>query len=473
MSTTRKIAHNTAVQVIGKAFSTLLGLIALGMMTRYLGQEQFGWYTTTISFLQFVAILIDFGLVPVTASMMSQAQYDKKQLFKNLLGYRFVTSVIFLGIAPLVALFFPYPHEVKIAIAFSTISFLAVAMNQVLIGYYQTQLKMHIPAVGELLGRIALIAGLAYGIHTESGFLPIMGAVVVASVIYTLYLWMMAHRESPAGFGFDKQIWIDITKQMWPIAISIIFNVVYLKGDIVLLSFFSNQIEVGLYGAAYRVLDVMTQTAMMLMGIMLPLLAYAFSHNQRKEFRQHFQRSFDAMMALAVPMMVGTLVLAHPIIRLVAGEEFAESGNILRLLSIAVFGVYLGAVFGHTAVSIGKQKQTMWIYISNAIITLTGYFIFIPRFGMYGAAWMTIFSELYTGLLLLIFVSRYTGSKLNFFTFVKIVFCSLVMGATLIIFNSLHVLWLVILGVLVYALFAYSLGIVSKQTLKEILGKNQ
>ena len=62
-----KTGKNIDFQIIGKLSSTFLGLIALGMMTRYLGQEQFGWYITTMAFLQFIGIMIDFGLIPVTA----------------------------------------------------------------------------------------------------------------------------------------------------------------------------------------------------------------------------------------------------------------------------------------------------------------------------------------------------------------------------------------------------------------------
>ena len=83
MSTTQKIASNTAVQVAGKIIATFLGLLGVGMLTRYLGAEQFGWYITTISFLQFIGICIDFGMVPVTAQMLSEPAFDKKKLFQN------------------------------------------------------------------------------------------------------------------------------------------------------------------------------------------------------------------------------------------------------------------------------------------------------------------------------------------------------------------------------------------------------
>lgn len=468
MSLTHKIAQNTAVQLVGKIVSTFLGLVALGMMTRYLGTEQFGWYVTAISFLQFVGILIDFGLIPVTAQMLGEGKHDEKKLVQNLLGFRFVTAIIFLGIAPLVALFFPYTRDIKIAISFTSVSFLAVAMNQVLVGYYQKQLKMHVQAIGEVIGRIALVVGLFLVIKFGAGFLPVMGIVTMGSVVYTIVLWFYLAQENKAGFAFEFPIWKEIMKKSWPIAISIIFNVVYLKGDTILLSIFRTQTEVGLYGAAYRVIDILAQTAMMLMGVMLPLLAARWITN-KKEFEHRYQQSFDAMMFLAVPMLVGLLILAKPIMILVAGVEFATAAPILQILSTAVFGVYLGAIFGHTAVAIDKQKQTMWIYITDAIITLVGYLIFIPRYGMMGGAWMTVFSELYAGILLWFVIHRFVQTHISFKQLEKIVLASLAMGGVLLLLSNLHVILLVIIGAATYGYVLYLLKGISKETLADII----
>lgn len=469
MSTTKKIAHNTAYQMIGKIISTILGLIAIGMMTRYLGQEHFGWYITTITFLQFIGILIDFGLIPVTAQMMSEPEFNKKELFKNLLGFRFVTAIIFLGITPLIALFFPYPREVKIAISFSTIAFLSVAMNQIFLGFYQTKLKMHIQAIGEVVGRIVLVGGLWLIIYKQAGFLPIMIVVVLNSAAYTAFMWLSSIKYSKPSFGFNWKIWKKIMIKSWPIAISIIFNVVYLKGDIILLSIFKTQSEVGIYGAAYRVIDILAQTAMMFMGVMLPLLTYSWSRNIKTEFKKRYQQAFDVMMLFAVPIVVGTIVLANKIMLLIAGEEFIEAGQPLQILAIAIFGVYLGAVFGHTAVAINKQKHVMWIYISNALITLIGYLIFIPMYGMYGAAWMTVFSEIYAGTLLWIAIKQYSKEKIQMKTFGKIILASAIMGIALHLLINLNIILLILIAVIIYGLVLILTKTISKKTISEIL----
>lgn len=473
MSTTRAIAHNTAFQITGKIISTFLGLLAIGMMTRYLGAEKFGWYVTTITFLQFVGILIDFGLIPVTAQMLSEPQFDKQKLFKNLLGFRLISAITFLAIAPLIALLFPYPMEVKIAISFTTISFLAISMNQIFTGFYQNTLKMHLQAIAENVGRLFLVVGLWFLIQQKASFIPIMITIAASSVVYCLIMWVMANKYSRASLAFDWQIWKTIIKKMWPIAISVIFNVIYLKGDTILLSLFRTQSEVGLYGAAYRVIDILAQTAMMVMGLMLPLMAYNWSRNLKEGFKKHYQQSFDAIMLLAVPVTIGLIVLSEKIMVLVAGNSFIMSGAALRILAIAVFGVFLGAIFGHTAVAINRQKQTMWIYISDAILTLAGYLIFIPKYGMYGAAWMTVFSELYAGILLWLVIRHYSQEKIQLKTFSKILFSGAIMAIAILSFYKLHVIILAVIAVVIYAALIIATRAISKETLKEILSLNE
>ena len=237
---------------------------------------------------------------------------------------------------------------------------------------------------------------------------------------------------------------------MWPISIAIIFNVVYLKGDIILLSLYRAQTDVALYGAAYRVLDIVTQLAMMMMGVMLPLLTFAWSRGLKEDFKRYYQQAFDALMVFAVPMMVGTYILSEKIIVLVAGPKYLGAGIALQLLSIAVFGVFLGAVFGHSAVALNRQKQTIWIYASDAILTLCGYLYFIPRFGMVGAASMTIFSELYAGVLIFLTIRHYSQTPLQFKTFGKIILSSVAMGMTITSLPTLPVLPVIFLGMITY-----------------------
>jgi len=471
MSSTRAIAHNTIIQIIGKVISVFLGLLAIGLMTRYLGTEKFGWYVTTTTFLQFAYLFIDLGLIPVTAQMLGEKIIPEEKLLPNLLGFRFVTGFILMIIAPLVALFFPYPNEVKIAISLTSISFLVIAMNQIFTGFFQYKLKMIYCSLSELIGRLALVIQLWFLINHHGSFLWIMTAIVIATTLNMSSLWLFAHQHIKTNLAFDKTVWKAIWHKSWPIGISVIFNVIYLKGDTILLSLYRSQAEVGIYGAAYRVIDILTQLAMMIMGVILPILSFQWVNKNKEHFQKQLQQSFNIMMMIGVPIVGGLWVLADKIMILVAGNDFAFAGYPLRILSLAIFGLYLGAVFGHTAVAINKQKKTMWIYFSDAILTLIGYLIFIPKFGIAGAAWMTVFSELYAGILLFATVYYYTKEKLNFTAFYKIIFCTLIMAGVLSLLPGLHgafVILLLFIGMVVYGGMLIITKTISPNTLTEI-----
>jgi O-antigen/teichoic acid export membrane protein len=295
-----------------------------------------------------------------------------------------------------------------------------------------------------------------------------MGVVVAGSVSYALLLFVYATKKYNAGFEFDLCVWKKIFKKAWPLAISIMFNVVYLKGDTVLLSLFRPQSEVGIYGAAYKVIDVLAESAMMLMGLLLPLLSYAWAKNLKDKFKNRLQKSFDIMMAVALPAIAGLIMLSDKIIVLIAGNQFSTSAQILEILALALLGVFLGAIFGHTAVAINKQKKTLWVYISGAILTLIGYLIFLPKYGMFGAAWMSVFSEMYVGLLLFATIKYYTQKTFAFKTLFKIIFSTIAMTAVLYLLPNWHVLLLTAIGGIVYFIILIATGGLSIGTIKEI-----
>jgi O-antigen/teichoic acid export membrane protein len=168
-------------------------------------------------------------------------------------------------------------------------------------------------------------------------------------------------------------------------------------------------------------------------------------------------------------MMMGIIMTADKVMKLVAGGDFITSGRPLQILAIAVFGVYLGAIFGHTAVGINRQKETIWVYLSSAVITLIGYLIFIPKFGMYGAAWMTVFSEIYVGLMLFLTIRHYTGEKLTLKTLGKIILATLIMTVVLFFLKNYNLFIQIIAAIFTYGFMILATRAISSETIREII----
>ena len=477
MNLSSKIAYNTIIQIVGKIVSTILGLISLAMMARYLGQAGFGSYTTIITFVSFFAIIADLGLTLVTVQMISLPGTDEHKVLNNLFGLRLVSIVIFLGLAPIIAIFSPYPLYVKTGVLIATLSFLFPALNQVLIGLFQKRLRMDKSVIAETLGRILLVGGIYLAITSGFGLNGILWATVISAGFNFLIAYLLATKFRLIKPAFDFALWREIIKKSWPLAVTIVLNLLYLKTDTLILSLIKSPGEVGLYGAAYRIIDVLTTLPFMFAGIILPILTSSWFEGKKEYFASVLQKSFDLMAIFSLPIIAGTLILARPLIVLVAGEDFADSGLILKILIFALVAIFLGCMFAHAVIAIGKQKKMIGPYIFVSLSAIILYLILIPLFSYYGAAFVTIYSELTIALLSAYVVWKYTKFIPSFKIIGKSIIASLVMWLVLyLIPNIFYYSWLGLiisgtLSFLIYFIALYLIKGLTQNDLKILLNK--
>lgn len=475
MSRTAKIAKNTLVQVLGRAIGTVLGILTLGVMTRYLGAEGYGKFTTVTTFLQFFGVLVDFGLSLTTLSMLSEDESKRDKVASNMLTLRIVSAAIFFGLAPLLVLAFPYDADVKSAVAIGAFSFFFLAVNQILTAALQKELRMGRVALAEVLGRGALFIG-ALAVAIQGLSLNWMVAtLVIANFVTILVNWLLVGKLFTIRPRFDKPVWRDIFTQSWPIGLAIVFNLIYLKGDVIILSLTRTQTEVGLYGSAYKILDVVTVIPIMFMGLVLPLLVKArkedIEANRSKfpEFNRILQRAFDFMSLMALPLIAGGVAVGPALMTLFAGEGFEGSGPLLQILVIAAGAVFFGSMFGHAVIAVKKQKPMVWGYALDAVLAVILYLTLVPRFGAVAAAWITVASEGFIMLATFYMVHRSTGYRPRFGFFLRALLNAVLMALFIGYLPEMHVLGKVLLGAVVYGVLTLATGTVPPRTLKALI----
>lgn len=469
MSLNRKIAHNSIIQLSGKIISLILGLIAMMIMTRYLGQEQFGYYYTVIAFLQFFGILVDFGLTLTTVQMISDPNRNISKVMNSLMSFRVITAFGFLALAPIVVWLFPYNVYIKLGVLITVASFFCITVIQALTGVFQQKLKMFKVTLAEVIGRVVLVAGVALTVYLEQSIYWVFWSITIGSVVNLLIVFFQSRKFIQWRLEFDWLIWKEIMSRSWPIALSISFNLIYLKLDSIILSVTRTQAEVGLYGATYRVIDILTMLPAVLMGLVLPVATRYFVEKKKEELFNILQKSFDALIVFAVPIVLGTMVIAVPVMEFVAGKEFALSGDILKVLILASGAIFVTTLSGYAVVAVKKQKTMMWGYLAAAIITLAGYLYFIPRYGYWGAAWMTVFSEV----MIMVWTTVLIYKAIKFFpslkTFFRTLLPAIVMTGVLYYVRELHALFLVLIAVAVYFPLLYLFGGIRKETVRDLM----
>jgi hypothetical protein len=88
---------------------------------------------------------------------------------------------------------------------------------------------------------------------------------------------------------------------------------------------------------------------------------------------------------------------------------------------------------------------------------------------MYGAAWMTVFSEIYTGIALFILVKKYTETSLQYKNFLKVILAGIIMGGLIYPLQNLSIFYSIALAPIIYFICVVGLKIISKETIKSLL----
>jgi O-antigen/teichoic acid export membrane protein len=469
MKLSTKIAYNSIVQVGGKIISTIVGLFTIALITRHLGQFGFGEYTTIFTYLSFFAIIADLGITLVTVQMISRPSKDENYILSNLFTLRLVSIVFFLAISPILIIFFPYSQAIKIGVLIATLNFLFPALNQVLVGVFQKHLRMDKVTIAEILGKIVLFIGVLAVVSFKFSLYGIILVSAISSFANFLSLYIFSRKFARIGIAYDKPIWKEIAGKSWPLAITITFNLIYLKTDTLILSLIKSQNEVGIYGAAYKIIEVLGTIPFMFAGIVLPILTSSWLKGDKEKYYAVLQKSMDAMIILSIPLIVGTQFISGKIMGFVAGQEFLSSGAPLKILIIALGSIFIGCIPAHALIAIDKQRKLIGAYIFTAISSLAGYLIFIPMYSYIGAAWVTVYSETIITLILIYLLKKYSAFIPNLSILWRSVAASFVMGISIFQLKNLNVLVLVLIGAAVYFIVLYGIGGIKKELIKDLI----
>lgn len=473
MSIARSLAVNTGIQLIGRILASILGIFIIGLLTRSLGQSGFGAYTAATAYLQFFALILDLG-INVTFTALLGEHADDKAYEQRCISAMFTLRFIMVGSAMLLAPLiwkFAYPADTLILWSIIALngSVLLPSLNQILIGVQQRHLRMYIPTIAEVVSRVvwlvAIILARAYGV----GIVGILWLATLSNVVNFLITFVFTWKQHRFGLRWDPTFWKTTLARSWPVGVSIAFNLVYFKADSFILSRFRpDLIEVGIYGAAYRVLEVLITIPFLYAGVLLPILSQLRAKKDTRQFSAIIGRSLELMLIFAVPLVIGTWALGPELMSAIAGPDFRDSGVVLRILVLAVAIIYLNTVTSHAIVALEAQRKMLPVYAGVAIFTLAGYLLLIPRYGMWAAAWLTVASELIICIASTSVAYKAHAFRLEVKKTSAIVLAGVIMGCLVWPFHTLPLAVPLTIGAVSYLACLFLFGAVTKDMVKQL-----
>ena len=405
MSLTRKVAYNTIAQAVGKILYLGCSLVIVILITRHLGVSGYGNYNTIIAYLGLFAVLAELGLYMIMVREISQYPKEKEKIVGNILGLRIFTAIAALILATVVAFFLNYPQEVKTGILIFSGGIFFMLLNQVLVGVFQVYLRADKAALAEVVGRAFTLILVIWFIKQGAGLLYIVGAASLGFALNFFINFLLASQYLKIIPQFQTSLWKKLLKAALPLAIAGILWTIYYKIDTVILSLlplervaiesishFSNSEAVGIYGVAYRFLEIVIAFPILFVGLIYPVISKNIILN-RQRTKRVFQKSFNFLTISSLLFMLIGFFLAPQIIDIVGGSQFTQSVLVLRILSISFLPHFWGALTGIVLTAAHKQKFLIIPVLTFTIVNIAANIIFIPYYSFLGSATITTLGQ--------------------------------------------------------------------------------
>ncbi|MEM9991020.1 MAG: flippase [Bacteroidota bacterium] len=168
-----------------------------------------------------------------------------------------------------------------------------------------------------------------------------------------------------------------------------ISTMLYKTIDKAMLSAMLGAVPVAIYEAAMKITNYTEAPTFAAASILFPQSARRMKEG-KEMVRELYEKAVGGILTFIFPVVVLIMLFAELFVLILAGSEYPEAPNLLRLTILYGFFIPFAVQFGTVLDSIGKPKINFWFTMGGALINIISNYIFISLFGMYGAVYGTL-----------------------------------------------------------------------------------
>jgi O-antigen/teichoic acid export membrane protein len=201
--------------------------------------------------------------------------------------------------------------------------------------------------------------------------------------------WGLATLEKPTLK--TSEIWPELKEGVF-FSVGLSAQTVYNDIDKTMLAKLGDLTATGIYGAAYRIIDVSLVPLRSILSAANPGFFRAGHVGGIWETRRYMRRMLPKTIAYAALATVGLLVFA-PVVPHILGKEYAQSVSALRWLAVLPVLKTVHSFFADALTGAGHQRLRTMIQIAVAVFNILINLWIIPAYSWLGAAWSSIASD--------------------------------------------------------------------------------
>ncbi len=463
----QQVSKNIFWLSASRVAALVLLAIAYFALFRYLKPFGTGQYQFVLSYVLLFATVVDFGIQQFITKKISEDISQAKSYFQNFFSFEvFAASLLYILLMS-IAYFRHYDKVVVEAIGIAGLGMFVNALTYPFLAVMAAFQDLRKVALVNFLNSLVNVCIIFAAIFFHRYIVFLAGVQLTFGILDLILYRHFVKKYLPKPeifksiFNFDFRLILSILRQGWPFALLVGFSAIYNRIDVVLIGRMLGYVQTGYYTAAYKIFDLLGFFPSVVSYTLFPFFAALMAKKALGEVRVNLEKYLRLMVAGALPMAVGGMLLSAKLIGLVAGPGFNESAPVLAILiwAPAILFIYIPV---NSLVISQLTKKAVIITGVNVLINTIGNLLLIPHYGIKASAALTVFSESLQGIFYFYFVKKNITDFRFFSNAYKPLIASIIMGLVLWPIRSMSLLVTVPVGAITYGLILLATKFVSK-----------
>jgi len=370
------------------------GLLVSIWIARYLGPASFGQLSYAIAFVALFGAIATLGLDGIVVRQLVLEPENADEV----LGSSFVLRMIggcFAVFAAVLAVRFLRPGEVGaqelVAIVAAGTLFQAFDVVDL---WFQSRVQSRFTVMARNAAFLAVLLVRVALILTQAGVAAFALAASAELALAALALALSFRLQGRAWAALRPRLarMRALLAESWPLLLSSLAVLVYMRIDQVMLAAMLGEREVGLYAAAVRVSEMWYVIPTVIVSSVMPSLTQARARSEALYY-QRLQTLFNLLVRAAYLAAIPVSLCAGPLMRLLYGESYAIAGTVLAVHVWTVVFVFLGVAYSPWIFN--ERRSYFWMVqtVAGACLNVLLNLWLIPSQGAVGCAIAAVLAQ--------------------------------------------------------------------------------
>jgi O-antigen/teichoic acid export membrane protein len=418
---TGTFTKNTLITFFTRVATAIFTVVITVIIARTLGPRGQGIYSVAILFPSLLLIFTSLGINPAVPYFIGRGKYPAKQILGTSVVLNFLISIFTVLIGLIIVLFFSdifFPDIEKVYLFLSLFLIpLTLFFNlgcQFFLGL-QKIIKYNFFSIFQSGLFLIFVAIFLSAMHF--GVTVTMLSQIISYIIVFIFLSFVIVKEAN---GIDLKPNLKYLKECLVYGAKVhlagIFDFLHSRIDLFLINFFINPFSAGIYFASVRLAEGVWLFSVSAGTVLFPKVASEKDPKNLKEFTPLVCRNvlfFSLLIVLFLFLISGWLI------NFLYSKDFAGAILPFRILLVGILAVSGWHVLANDLSARGRPMLNTWAIGASVLLNIILNILWIPIWGISGAALATTISYTIMFLITSIFYIKISGNKIKDIIFIK------------------------------------------------------